>query len=159
MSKRVNLSTKQKLDLISCVEKGEIKKDVAIKFKVGYSTLCAVLKRKDKLMDTLCPDMKRSTKTKFQSVSLWFNEIRSKNIPVNGEIVKMKAKDFADQLGVVGFNASNGWLDKFKITTFYYLSVFIETYLPIYQNATSPYQKFYISETLYNRDFARSLAF
>lgn len=62
--------------------------------------------------------MKRSTKPKFNSVdetvSLWFNEMRAKNIPISGEMVKMKAKDVAEQLGIVGFAASNGWLEKFK---------------------------------------------
>lgn len=51
MSKRVNLTTKEKLELISCVENGENKKDVAVKYKIGYSTLCAIIKEKQKLIE------------------------------------------------------------------------------------------------------------
>ena len=38
----------------------------------------------------------------------------SKNIYPYGPILKDKAKEIAEKLGIEGFKASNGWLDKWK---------------------------------------------
>ena len=38
----------------------------------------------------------------------------SKNIYPDGPVLKEKAIEIADKLGVEGFKASNGWLDKWK---------------------------------------------
>lgn len=44
----------------------------------------------------------------------WFNNQRQNNVPISGPIVKAKAEKFAEQLGIIGFKASEGWLGKFK---------------------------------------------
>lgn len=44
----------------------------------------------------------------------WFNNQRQNNVPISGPIVKAKAEKFAEQLGVINFNVSEGWLRKFK---------------------------------------------
>lgn len=44
----------------------------------------------------------------------WFAQIRSLNLPLNGDLLRTKALKFATDLGVVNFEASNGWIDKFK---------------------------------------------
>lgn len=108
-AKRVNLSTKEKLKLIERIENGEIKKTVANDFKVGYSTASALVKEKDKLLALAQTrhDVKRAVQPKFktvdEAVSLWFNEMRTKNVPMSGEMLKTKAKEYAEQLNIVGF--------------------------------------------------------
>ncbi|XP_061704502.1 tigger transposable element-derived protein 4-like [Cydia pomonella] len=44
----------------------------------------------------------------------WFNNQRQNNVPISGPIVKAKAEKFANQLGIIDFKASEGWLGKFK---------------------------------------------
>ena len=44
----------------------------------------------------------------------WYLLACSKNIYPDGPILKEKAKEIAEKLGIEGFKASNGWLDKWK---------------------------------------------
>ncbi|KAJ8966277.1 hypothetical protein NQ314_003645 [Rhamnusium bicolor] len=46
----------------------------------------------------------------------WFLKQRERNLPVTGEMIKQKALDFYTKLkiGNENFNASDGWLQKFK---------------------------------------------
>jgi hypothetical protein len=44
----------------------------------------------------------------------WFVKARSQNIPITGPLVKTKAKEIAEQLGHTSFNASDGWLQKWR---------------------------------------------
>ena len=48
------------------------------------------------------------------ALSMWFNDVRTKNLPVNSDMIIKKAKKFGGELGVVGFSYSNGWLERFK---------------------------------------------
>lgn len=49
-----------------------------------------------------------------KAVKLWFETMRNGNVPINGDMVKAKAKHFAMEFNVTDFVASNGWLDRFK---------------------------------------------
>ena len=44
----------------------------------------------------------------------WFRQARDKAIPLSGPILQSKALEFASQLDITDFKASNGWLEKFK---------------------------------------------
>ncbi|XP_060597343.1 tigger transposable element-derived protein 6-like [Ruditapes philippinarum] len=44
----------------------------------------------------------------------WFCVVRAKNMPLSGPIIKEKALQFAQELGITEYKASNGWLDKWK---------------------------------------------
>jgi hypothetical protein len=43
----------------------------------------------------------------------WFCVVRAKNM-LSGPIIKEKALQFAQELGITEYKASNGWLDKWK---------------------------------------------
>ncbi|XP_053949310.1 tigger transposable element-derived protein 6-like [Anastrepha ludens] len=45
----------------------------------------------------------------------WFAKARSQNIPISGPILKGKAMEIAGKLGVPNLNASDGWLNKWRI--------------------------------------------
>ena len=40
--------------------------------------------------------------------------LRTENVPINGPLLKEKACDFAKVLNDEGFQASEGWLEKWK---------------------------------------------
>ena len=44
----------------------------------------------------------------------WFKRLRFENITVNGVLIKEKALYFAKELTFENFQASDGWLDKWK---------------------------------------------
>ena len=49
-----------------------------------------------------------------QAVLKWFTRIRSENVPASGILIKEKALYFAKELKLEKFQASEGWLDKWK---------------------------------------------
>lgn len=42
----------------------------------------------------------------------WFIKARIENIPISGRQIQAKAKEIAANIGITGFLASNGWLQK-----------------------------------------------
>ena len=69
--------------------------------------------------DATCNEnQKRMNRVKFKAlddaVLLWLQEMRGKNIAINGPLLLEKATEFAHHLGETSFRASQGWLTKFK---------------------------------------------
>lgn len=118
--KRVALTTKTKLDLISQIEEGRGKKDVAADFGVAYSTVCNLLKEKPKLLELEKSgrDVKRVQKLRFEqvdkAVAAWYQHMRETTAVIRGSKIRAKAREFAAEFGNVGFTASSGWLNRFK---------------------------------------------
>ncbi|XP_071161006.1 uncharacterized protein [Mytilus edulis] len=48
------------------------------------------------------------------ALTTWFNNARSRNIPLSGPILEGKAKDLAVELGNDDFNPTSGWLSRWK---------------------------------------------
>jgi hypothetical protein len=44
----------------------------------------------------------------------WYQQARATNIPIDGTILREKAKIIAAQLNIDYFSASNGWVSRFK---------------------------------------------
>ena len=49
-----------------------------------------------------------------QALFKWFLLMRTDYIPISGPISKVKAAEYAKELQIGTFKASNGWLDKWK---------------------------------------------
>jgi len=63
-----------------------------------------------------CRRGKKIRKKSLNSLAVhkWLLVMRSENIPISGTILKEKALEFAEELGVESFQASQGWLAKWK---------------------------------------------
>ena len=48
-----------------------------------------------------------------KALKKWLLILRNENVPVNGSMFKEKALQFANELNIEGFQASEGWLEKF----------------------------------------------
>ncbi|XP_060875867.1 tigger transposable element-derived protein 6-like [Metopolophium dirhodum] len=113
------LSIADKQKVIAAVKAGEKKKDVALRFGIPASTLSTILKQKDHLT-TLTPYSSQIRQKKCEYPDLeeclmaWFTQSRQNDIPISGPILKEKSKLFATNLGITNFQASEGWLEKFK---------------------------------------------
>lgn len=127
LRKKVVLTIKQKLTLIEKYEKGESTSKLAKEYGVGTQTVRDIIKKKRKLEEFTrnCASnagpsnrktMKMSTYENLDSAMLkWFKEKLSEGIPINGPMCTHQAKFFHDALGLKGnFNASSGWLARFK---------------------------------------------
>lgn len=96
------------------------------KYGVAKSTICAIKNKQTKITkvvrECLKPNksqkrtLKKAENPKMESALYkWFQMQREKNLPVSGEMLKHKALHFYEKFGKgEKFNASDGWLQKFK---------------------------------------------
>lgn len=130
---RTELSLSDKVKLIKDHESTPkvSQRDLAEKYKVGKSTVGDILRKKDTYMEQFelnanSSKQRFNTNCKFFDINdvvwKWFNTARSKGIPISGPIIQEKALQFATQLNIPDFKASNGWLDRWR--TRYSVSAF-----------------------------------
>lgn len=126
MSKRTHntLTLAKKRELINDITKGVKKCDVSVKYGIPRSTVSTIWKNRDKVCELFnnaeySENVKRVRRCTYEdidkSVFSWFSSLRAQNLPVTGALIKEKAAYYADALGHKYFNASEGWLSKFKI--------------------------------------------
>ncbi|NWR45039.1 TIGD4 protein, partial [Regulus satrapa] len=170
--RKKSISIEEKIDIISAVESGKKKADVAAKYGIKRNSLSSIMKNKEKVLEafeTLRFDPKRKRlRTAFyadleEALMKWYRIAQCLNVPVNGPMLRLKANDFAKKLGHSDFKCSNGWLDRFKsryglvfraqpveaaatpsvgAPTLWYQNV-----LPYYLNDYRPKNVFYVQET------------
>lgn len=121
--KRKQFSLEEKRSIISEVDKGLKKGEVAKKYGISPSTLSTFLKDRENILkqlqtSVLAPSRKRMRKAQFEDVDAavfkWFQDVRSRNVPLTGPLIREKALEFAEMLEVENFQASVGWLNRFR---------------------------------------------
>ncbi|NXS80364.1 TIGD4 protein, partial [Erpornis zantholeuca] len=170
--RKKSISIEEKIDIISAVESGEKKADIAAKYGIKRNSLSSIMKNKEKVLEafeTLRFDPKRKRlRTAFyadleEALMKWYRIAQCLNVPVNGPMLRLKANDFAQKLGHSDFKCSNGWLDRFKsryglvfrpqpveaaaTTTVDAPTLWYQNVLPYYLNDYRPKNVFYIQET------------
>ncbi|NXA88486.1 TIGD4 protein, partial [Melanocharis versteri] len=174
--RKKSISIEEKIDIISAVESGKKKADVAAKYGIKRNSLSSIMKNKEKVLEafeTLRFDPKRKRlRTAFyadleEALMKWYRIAQCLNVPVNGPMLRLKANDFAQKLGHSDFKCSNGWLDRFKsryglvfraqpveaaastaaTTTSDAPTLWYQNVLPYYLNDYQPKNVFYIQET------------
>ena len=131
--KAENKSCKLKYKALKELEKGTTLKDVAAQFGVPISTLSTWKKNKEKIIEQYNGGQlsKRVKPEKYEhvnkSVYKWLLMLRSENIPISGPMLKEKALEFAKELGIESFQASEGWLSRWKDRYVYFLFLFCLT--------------------------------
>ena len=122
--KRKCLPLETKIAIIKSVrESKQTYASAALKHGIPTSSVATILQKEDSLRSQWeqngCGQRKKQRVGRYdqidQALMLWFTEIRNNhNVPISGNLLKSKAKDFASKLGIKDFTASNGWLDRFK---------------------------------------------
>lgn len=124
--KHSTLTIKDKLRIIELLDKGDSYPVNARKFGLGRSTVGDIKKNKDKLLKFVSltergPGVRKTLKKSENPVLedalfTWFLQQRRLHVPVSGDMICEKARIFHRQItnSNIGFNASRGWLDKFK---------------------------------------------
>ena len=125
-------SMKNKYDALKELEKGVPQKEVILRFGVQKSTLSTWKRKKTKIEKVYHAGLgnKRMPLEKYKDLNKalmkWFLNCRSENIPLNGPLLKEKAIAFATELKIDKFQASDGWLEKWK-KRFVYFPLFFLT--------------------------------
>jgi hypothetical protein len=123
--RRVELTLQDKINLIKESESfpKPFQKSLSEKFGVGKTTVSDVLKRKSEYLANFesnenVQKFRFGNKIKHDNLNDlmwdWFRQARDKAIPLSGPILQRKALEFASQLDIADFKASNGWLEQFK---------------------------------------------
>ncbi|NXI40702.1 TIGD4 protein, partial [Galbula dea] len=171
--RKKSITIEEKIDIISAVESGKKKADIAAKYGIKRNSLSSIMKNKEKVLEafeSLRFDPKRKRlRTAFYSdleeaLVKWYRIAQCLNVPVNGPMLRLKANDFAQKLGHSDFKCSNGWLDRFKsryglvfraqpvetaaaITTVDAPTLWYQNVFPYCLNDYQPKDVFYIQET------------
>ncbi|TRZ16442.1 hypothetical protein HGM15179_010665 [Zosterops borbonicus] len=170
--RKKSISIEEKIDIISAVESGKKKADVAAKYGIKRNSLSSIMKNKEKVLEafeTLRFDPKRKRlRTALhadleEALMKWCRVAQCLNVPVSGPMLRLKANDFAQKLGHGDFKCSNGWLDRFKARyglvfraqpveaaatpTVGAPTLWYENVLLYYLNDYQPKNVFYIQET------------
>ena len=116
-------TTTAKYKILKEVEKGESSVSISKKYGVPKQTLSGWLKEKT-IIYLEVEKNKTSAKRVRMRISphedldkacyMRLLNARHQSIPVSGTILKVKALYFAKDLGCDGFQASDGWLDRWK---------------------------------------------
>ncbi|XP_021349646.1 uncharacterized protein LOC110447972 isoform X1 [Mizuhopecten yessoensis] len=126
--KRTVLSLETKLEIIQAVERKEkLKTEIAKAFGITGSTLTGIVKQKEQIMEatdsgTFSPARKRMRHGNFIAVEdalySWVRKMEGTTInfrqAVSGAILRQKANEIANKLGVTGFVSSPGFIERFK---------------------------------------------
>lgn len=121
--RRKQFSLQEKVDLLRELDSGKKQIDLCRERGIAPSTVATIWKDREKILklhreSQLAPTRKRLRLGNFQDVDqavlTWFKDARLQNIPVSGPMLQEKAREFADALEVTGFDASAGWLFRFR---------------------------------------------
>ena len=129
-----NKPYKIKYEALKELEKGTPHKDVAFFFGVPKNTLSTWKKDKDKIFKKYNSSLisKRVKPEMYEelnkAVHKWFLILRSENVPISGPMFKEKALEFAGGLNIEGFQASEGWLEKWKKRLSLHFSTFLSKF-------------------------------
>ena len=122
-TKRKCLTLDTKMEIIRAVDAGAKKAEVGRQYAIVSSTLSTILKNRDDIKSRFesskfQPSRKRCRTALLEDVEeallRWFQGMRAKNLPVNGPLLREKAERLSEMLGHGNFQASSGWLSRFK---------------------------------------------
>lgn len=121
--KRRQFSLKEKVDILTELNAGKKQVDICRERDIAPSTVATILKDREKIVklhreSQLAPSRKRLRLGNYQTVDdavlTWFKDARQHGVPLSGPIIQEKARQFAVALGTSGFDASAGWLYRFR---------------------------------------------
>ena len=111
---RVRLDLQQKIEILNFIANGKKQIEASKHFNVPRGTVCVLVKDQDKLRQEFAKNgnlkSKVLRKSPFQSLEeplvRWIKFARENKVPITGNIIQEKAKDFAKELGYQDFSAS-----------------------------------------------------
>ena len=111
----------EKYKFLKEIDKGEM--FISQKYGIPKQTLSGWMKEKSKIYAEVekirtAEKRQRMRSSTYEDLDKacykWLLNARHQNVPVSGTILKVKALYFAKELGFDTFQASDGWLDRWK---------------------------------------------
>lgn len=119
--KRKAITIEEKQKIISRIEKGEKIRKLSCEFKLSSSTIGTIWKNREAINLKLrenCRQIKRFKKSQNEDIDkalfTWFKIQRSRNIPLNGAILQLKAEELAKKMGKEDYTCSASWIQRFR---------------------------------------------
>ncbi|KAH8407153.1 hypothetical protein KR222_009555, partial [Zaprionus bogoriensis] len=93
------------------------------RFNIGKTQAALIIRNKESIRLSWLAGENMNIKREFKSTEGnqidsicydWFCKARTQNLPIPGRIIRDKARDIAQSLGVKNFSASNGWLQRWR---------------------------------------------
>ena len=86
--------------------------------EIGRTTISDILHVSDKWLSTDDSNSTKKSEGHFtqleEALWIWFGNVRSQNLAISDDMLRVKAKEFGESLGIVGLTYSSGWLQGFK---------------------------------------------
>lgn len=120
---RAELPLHKKVEVIRELDKGRSQRDLARIYQVSKGQIQRCGENKDALLEewesfSTAQNRRRRNKVQHEDLDAkvmeWFRETTSKRIPVSGPMIQERARMIAAEAGILGFSASNGWLESFR---------------------------------------------
>ncbi|KAH8233289.1 hypothetical protein KR026_006345 [Drosophila bipectinata] len=123
---RMLLTVEKKMELIETQEREQLSvRDLAKRFNIGKTQASKIIQNKEAIRLELRSGMIRRTQIRRNPLTHqgshidemcieWFTMARSEGMHLNGEKVREKARELAEEAGYSGFTASAGWLQKWQ---------------------------------------------
>lgn len=119
------ISLEEKYNIIKDVEVNKMKHvDIVKKYKLRYSSnINSILKRRDEIVkrfessdyDVKRKRLRNGNYEKIEEVLItWMRVIWTPEMRLNGPLIREKALELAENYKVDGFQASDGWFERFK---------------------------------------------
>jgi hypothetical protein len=127
MAQKLVRTLHDRLKIIEEIEKnpGEKRVDIVKRLGLPASTLNTIFAKKKEIRKQIqkCGNACKKRKTGKEStfaeletvIFTWYQQARASNIPIDGTILREKAKIIAAQLNMYYFSVSSGWLSRFKV--------------------------------------------
>ncbi|XP_066247910.1 jerky protein homolog-like [Euwallacea similis] len=124
LSKRTHLKLQQKAEILELLQRGVVPTQLSRKYGVAKSTITSIKNKKRKILQSVGSTFTGPGKRKTLKMSVyaemekhlykWFLKQREQHSPINGDMIKEKAKSLNSKFYRRSFQASNGWLQNFK---------------------------------------------
>lgn len=117
------MSLKEKMEILATVDNNPARKkcDIAREFGLPASTVNTIVaKREDVQENVLIFDLDRKGVRRANHAELdtamvgWFKQARLSGTVIDGNMLRERARELAEMLGIEGFKPTNGWVSRFK---------------------------------------------
>jgi hypothetical protein len=86
--------------------------------EIGRTTISDILRDSDKWLSTDDSNSTKKSEGRFtqleEALWIWFGNVRSQNLAISDDMLRVKAKEFGESLGIVGLTYTPFTLEKFK---------------------------------------------
>ncbi|CAM1298337.1 TIGD6 (predicted) [Pycnogonum litorale] len=116
---RKQISLFQKAEIVQKYRSGVKQSKLAEDYGLAKTTINTIVSKGDKILAEYEGNRLKENRKRMRTAAhpelesalfQWFEQVRSKNVPVTGPLLIEKAKEFANRLKIENFRVSTGWL-------------------------------------------------